>query len=71
MVFGRYVSLVLQADKKDFGAIRRVFTILMEMTVNQNTIHLKSFNGQNEVLMGMNNCTDCNIYSTKRYSQEG
>ena len=69
------LSLVLQADKKDFGAIQRVMnstiTILMVMASNQNTIHLKSFNGQNEVLMGMNNCTDYNIYSSQRYSQEG
>ena len=28
--------------------------ILMEMTSNQNTIHLKSFDDQNEVLMEMN-----------------
>ena len=28
--------------------------ILMEMTSNQNTIHLKSFDDQNEVLMDMN-----------------
>ena len=53
------LSLVLQADKKDFGAIRTI--ILTEMAINQNTIHLKSFNGQNEVLMEMNTRTDCNI----------
>ena len=59
------LSLVLQADKKDFGAIQRVMnstiTILMVMASNQNTIHLKSFNGQNEVLTKMNTHTDCNI----------
>ena len=59
------LSLVLQADKKYFGAIQRVMnstiTILMVMASNQNTIHLKSFNGQNEVLMKMNTHTDCNI----------
>ena len=49
------LSLVLQADKKDFGAIRRtmnsIITILTVMASNQNSIHLNSFNGQNEVLM--------------------
>ena len=59
------LSIVLQADKKDFGAIRRAMnstiTILPEMTSNQNTIHLKRFNGQNEVLMEMNTHTDFNI----------
>ena len=43
------LSLVLQTDKKDLGAIRRekksTITILTEMASNQNTIHLKIFNG--------------------------
>ena len=60
------LSFVLQADKKDFGAIRRAMNLTItiltgKMASNQNTIHLKSFNGQNEVLMEMNTCTDCNI----------
>ena len=36
-------------------------TILTETASNQNNIHLKSFNRQNEVLMEMNTRTDCNI----------
>ena len=59
------LSLVFEADKKDFGAIRRgmnsTITKLTEMANNQKTIHLKSFYGQNEVLMEMNTSTDCNI----------
>ena len=59
------LSLVLQADKKDFGVIRKAInstiTILTEMARDQNTIHLKSFNGKNEILMEMNTCTDCSI----------
>ena len=47
------LSLVLQADKKDFGVIRKAInstiTILTEMARDQNTIHLKSFNGKNEI----------------------
>ena len=43
------LSLVLQADKKDFGAVRRPMnssiTILTEMAGNQNNILLKNFNG--------------------------
>ena len=35
--------------------------ILTEMISNQNTVHLKSFNCQDEVLMEMNTHTDCNI----------
>ena len=31
------------------------------MASNQNTIHLKRFNGQNDVLMELNIRTDCNI----------
>ena len=31
------------------------------MTGNQNTVHLKSFNCQDEILMEMNTHTDCNI----------
>ena len=64
------LSLVLLADKKDFGAIRRAMnltiTILTEMASNQNTIHLKSFNSQNEVLMEINTRTDCNIVAKGR-----
>ena len=33
----------------------------MEIAGNQNTICLKSFNSQNEVLMEMNSRTGCNI----------
>ena len=53
----KLLSLVLQTDKKDFGAIRKVMNstiIFTKMTSNWNTIHLKSFNSQNEVLMEMN-----------------
>ena len=50
------LSLVLQADKKDFGVIRKVInstiTILTEMAWDQNTIHLKRFNGKNEIFNG-------------------
>ena len=64
------LSLVLQTDKKDLGAIRRekksTITILTEMASNQNTIHLKSFNSQNEVLMEINTRTDCNIVAKGR-----
>ena len=42
-------------------AMNSIITILTEMTSNQNTIHVKSFNGQNEVLMKMNTRTGCNI----------
>ena len=31
------------------------------MARDQNTIHLKSFNGKNEILMEMNTRTDCSI----------
>ena len=41
-------------------------TILTEMASNQNTIHLKSFNSQNEVLMEINTRTDCNIVAKGR-----
>ena len=36
-------------------------SIPMEMASNQNTIHLKSFNAHNEILMEMSTCTNCNI----------
>ena len=36
-------------------------TIVKEMVSNQNAIHLKIFNGKNEVLMEMNTSTNCNI----------
>ena len=42
------LSLVLQTDKKDFGAIRRAMNSTItnptEMASNQTTIHPKSFN---------------------------
>ena len=51
-------SLVLHTDKKDFGVIRKAMnstiTIFTIMAIIQNSI-------QNEVLMEMNTCTDCNI----------
>ena len=56
------LTLVFQADKKDVQAIIRVMnstiTILTEMAHNQNSLHLKSFNGQNDVLMKMKSHTD-------------
>ena len=42
-------------------------TIAMEMASNQNTFHLKSFTGQNEVLMEMNAHTDYNIIAKGTY----
>ena len=48
-----HIPLFCTLKKKDFGAIRWVS--------DQNNIHLKSFNGQSEVLMEMNTHTDCNI----------
>ena len=41
--------------------MKSTITILTEMASNQNSIHLKSFNGQNEVLMQMNPRTGCTI----------
>ena len=59
------LSIALQANKKDFEAITRAInstvTILTEMTSNQNTIHLKRFNVQNEVLVEINTRNDYNI----------
>ena len=39
------------------------------MASNQNTFHLKSFTGQNEVLMEMNACTDYNIIAKGTYKR--
>ena len=44
-------------------------TIAMEMASNQNTFHLKSFTGQNEVLMEMNAHTDYNIIAKGTYKR--
>ena len=41
----------------------------MEMASNQNTFHLKSFTGQNEVLMEMNAHTDYNIIAKGTYKR--
>ena len=44
-------------------------TIVTEMASNQNTFHLKSFTGQNEVLMEMNARTDYNIIAKGTYKR--
>ena len=48
------LSLVLQSDHKDFGAVRRAMTstitVLKNMVADKDSIHLKRFRSYNDVL---------------------
>lgn len=59
------LSLVLQADKKDFGAVRRALkstvNILENMERDPNSIHLKSLNDHSKILKDMENYSQMNM----------
>lgn len=61
------LSMVLQSDHKDFGAVRRVMattiSILRDMASNKNSIHLKSFNSHKEILTQVESFTKQNVAS--------
>ena len=62
-----HFSLVLQSDRKDFGAVRRAvsstLSILREMSANSNSIHLKSFNAYDEVVSQVESFVKGNVAS--------
>ena len=61
------LSLVLQSDRKDFGAVRRAMastlSILRDMSTDSNSVHLKSFKSHGEVMAQLDNFNRKNVAS--------
>ena len=61
------LSLVLQADRKDFGAVRRALNttleMLQDMSENPESKHLKSSQISAEIINQLNNFEEQNVIS--------